>query len=162
MAETTSDKLQGILNSKEAIRQAIKYKGVSCEKTVPLSHYANKIKSISSGGGLGLKIPGTVYKYTVGMYSGTPLRIITQPSNFAGTVDKKAFFVVAAIGEKLTYQWQQCRAGTDTWSNVNYNGNTSILAVTITQAGNGQKYRCVITNSNGDSVTSDIGIMLIK
>ncbi len=162
IAKTTSDKLQGILNSKEAIREAIKYKGVSCEKTVPLSQYANKIKSISSGGGLGFKIPGTVYGFMVGIYSSTPMRIITQPTDFAGAVDKKAFFVVEAIGEKLTYQWQQCRADQDTWSNVSYNGDTSILAVTITQAGNGQKYRCVITNSNGDSITSDVCRMSIK
>ena len=155
MAGTTSDKLQGILNSKEDIRKAINEKGVSCEKTVPLSKYANKIKSISSG--IGLKIPGTVYSYAVGTYSGTPLQIITQPADFTGAIDKKAFFVVEVIGKKLTYQWQWCPADGDTWSNSSQGGNkTSILAITITEARNGEKYRCVITNSDGTSVTSAV------
>lgn len=162
MAETTSDKLQGILNSKEAIRAAIEHKGVSCEKTVPLSQYANKINSISSGGGLGLKIPGTVYGYAVGIYASTPMQIITQPTDFTGPVDKKAFFAVVAVGEKLTYQWQQCRADEHTWSDVSYNGDTSILAVTITQASNRQKYRCVVSNSGGDSITSNVCMILVK
>lgn len=163
MAGTTSDKLQGILNSKEDIRKAINEKGVSCEKTVPLSKYANKIKSISSGGGLGLKIPGTVYSYAVGTYSGTPLQIITQPADFTGAVDTKAFFVVEVIGKKLTYQWQWCPADGDNWSNSSYDGNkTSILAITITEDRNGQKYRCVITNSDGTSVTSTVCVLHVE
>lgn len=163
MAETTSDKLQGILNSKEAIRAAIEYKGVSCEKTVPLSQYANKIKSISSGGGLGLKIPGTVYSCAVGTYSGTPLQIINQPTDFTGAVNKKAFFVVEAIGQKITYQWQWCPANGDTWSNSGQDGNaTSILSVTITEARNGQKYRCIITNSDGTQTTSNVCVLHVE
>lgn len=157
MAETTSDKLQGILNSKEAIRAAIEYKGVSCEKTVPLSQYANKIKSISSGGGLGLKIPGTVYSYAVGTYSGTPLQIINQPTDFTGAVDKKAFFIIIAVGKGLKYQWQWCAAGDDSWSNSEQNGNaTSILQVPITEARNGQMYRCTVTDADENTVTSSV------
>lgn len=43
----TSDKLQAILNSKEAIRTAINDKGVVVEKSDSLSSYASKIEEIS-------------------------------------------------------------------------------------------------------------------
>jgi hypothetical protein len=46
---TTADKLNGIVSSKEAIRQAIVSKGVDCDTTVPLAEYAGKIGSISGG-----------------------------------------------------------------------------------------------------------------
>lgn len=165
MAETTSDKLQGILNSKEAIRKAINEKGVECDKSVLLSKYAEKIRAIGQGGGsgLGLKIPGTIYSYAVGTYSGTPLQIINQPTDFTGAVNKKAFFVVEAIGKKLTYQWQWCPADGDTWSNSGQDGNaTSILSVTITEARNGQKYRCIITNSDGTQTTSNVCVLHVE
>ena len=48
---TTAEKLQAIINSKEAIRQAIVDKGISCDNTVPLDEYATKIGDISGGSG---------------------------------------------------------------------------------------------------------------
>lgn len=46
----TSNKLQKVLDSKEAIRVAIIGKGVGCEITVPFSQYSSKIASIEQGG----------------------------------------------------------------------------------------------------------------
>lgn len=163
MAGTTSAKLQGILNSKEAIREAIEEKGVECNTSVPLSGYADKIRDIKSGGsGIGMKIPGTIYSYAVGTYSGTPLSIIEQPHDFTGAVNDTAFFVVKAVGKKLTYQWQWCPANGDTWSNSSQSGcYTSILAVTITESRKGQKYRCLVKNIDGEQIVSGIGVLNI-
>lgn len=47
---TTADKLQGVVDSKEAIRQAIIEKGVDVAVDTVLSEYATKISSIQSGG----------------------------------------------------------------------------------------------------------------
>ena len=69
MANTTADKLQGVLDSKEAIRTAINNKGVTVETTDPLSSYANKISSISGGGGGTLTIAGQ--QTITGILSGT-------------------------------------------------------------------------------------------
>ena len=46
---TTADKLTGILNSKEAIRQAIISKGQSCPSSTLFADYASLISNISTG-----------------------------------------------------------------------------------------------------------------
>lgn len=46
MANTTADKLQAALNSKEEIRLAIQSKGVECGIGVPLAEYPSKVRSI--------------------------------------------------------------------------------------------------------------------
>lgn len=164
MAETTSDKLQGILNSKEAIREAIEYKGVSCEKTVPLSQYAEKIRAIEQGGssGLGMNIKGTQLALSTGTYDATNLAIQRQPEDYTGLVDEDAFFVVIAVGANLTFQWQWCAADDNTWSNSSLDGSsTSIQKVPILERRNGQKYRCVITDGDGNTVTSNVATLIV-
>lgn len=49
MAKTIAENLTSIVNSKEAIRQAIVAKGQACAKTVPFSQYAGKISAITAG-----------------------------------------------------------------------------------------------------------------
>lgn len=51
---TTTDKLNKLLQTKEAIKTAIKAKNVSLLDSEPFSVYASKIESISTGGGTGL------------------------------------------------------------------------------------------------------------
>lgn len=46
---TIADKLQKLLNSKEAIKKAIEEKGQTVPDTVPLSAYADKIRAIQTG-----------------------------------------------------------------------------------------------------------------
>lgn len=48
---TTTDKLNAILNSKEAIRTAIEGKGIEIPTTTKFSEYASKIEAIEVGGG---------------------------------------------------------------------------------------------------------------
>ena len=50
---TTTDKLNKLLETKEAIKTAIKAKNVSVSDSDPFSAYADKIESISTGGGTG-------------------------------------------------------------------------------------------------------------
>lgn len=50
---TTTDKLNKLLETKEAIKTAIKAKNVSVSNSDPFSSYPSKIESISTGGGTG-------------------------------------------------------------------------------------------------------------
>jgi hypothetical protein len=50
---TTAEKLQAILSSKEDIRQAINEKGIEVDTTVPLAEYADKIMDIQGGNPVG-------------------------------------------------------------------------------------------------------------
>ena len=51
---TTTDKLNKLLQTKEAIKTAIKAKNVPVADSDPFSSYSSKIESITSGGGTGL------------------------------------------------------------------------------------------------------------
>ena len=51
---TITDKLNKLLETKEAIKTAIKAKNVSVSDSEPFSSYPSKIESISTGGGTGL------------------------------------------------------------------------------------------------------------
>ena len=164
MAGTTSDKLQGILNSKEGIRKAINEKGVKCGTDLALSKYAEKIRAIEQGGssGLGMNIGGTKLSLLTGTYDATNLAIQQQPEDYTGPIDEDAFFVVIAVGANLTFQWQWCAADDDTWSNSSLDGSdTSIQKVPILERRNGQKYRCVITDGDGNTVTSNVATLIV-
>lgn len=164
MAGTTSDKLQGILNSKEDIRKAINEKGVKCDTSVVFSRYAEKIRAIEQGGssGIGMNIGGTQVSLLTGTYDSTNLAIQQQPEDYTGQVDEDAFFVVIAVGANLTFQWQWCAADDDTWSNSSLDGSsTSIQKVPILERRNGQKYRCVITDGDGNTVTSNVATLIV-
>ena len=84
------------------------------------------------------------------------ITITSQPEDYTGEVGTKATFTVAAEGNELTYQWQYQNAGSNYWQNSSQNGSkTDTLTVPITEARDGQKYRCVITDADGNTVTSN-------
>ncbi len=93
----------------------------------------------------------------------TGLVITTQPSDYTGEVGENAVFTIEATGTGLTYQWQYQNVGTDFWQNSSQSGNkTNTLSVPITEKRNGQKYRCVVTDVSGNSVTSDTAAIVVK
>ncbi|MBR6835711.1 MAG: hypothetical protein IKM72_06880, partial [Oscillospiraceae bacterium] len=101
-------------------------------------------------------LPLTLMKEPVSIFygSGTPLRINTQPVDFTGPVGDTATFTVEAQGDGLKYQWQYSKDGIN-WKNSNSAGyNTPSMSVKITEARNGQQYRCIVTNSKNRSVKS--------
>ena len=89
------------------------------------------------------------------------LEIKTQPKNYSGIIGDKAKFKVVAVGNGLTYQWQYYKNGD--W--VNLSGNsalTSEYSITIKEALDGRKYRCVITDANEVTVTSNSAKLSIE
>jgi hypothetical protein len=80
--------------------------------------------------------------------------ITTQPQNASGKVGETAKFTVAASGTNLTYQWQFYSS--TGWQNSGMTGaKTASISVPITDARNGQQYRCIVTSANGTSATSN-------
>lgn len=84
----------------------------------------------------------------------TPLSLKTQPKSFIGASGTDATFTVVAKGTGLKYQWQVNTSGS--WSNTSFSGaRTATLTVPITKSRDGYKFRCVITDYSGKSVTSN-------
>ena len=85
-----------------------------------------------------------------------PLRITENPKDAEGAAGDNAVFTVAAEGTGLTYQWQYCNANSSVWRDSAMSGNdTPEITVPIAKYRDGQKYRCVVTDQDGSSVTSE-------
>ena len=84
-------------------------------------------------------------------------KITDQPEDYTGTVGETAVFEVKASGTGLTYQWQYRNASGGIWRNSSMAGNDeAAISVPITNARDGQMYRCIVTGENGGSVTSNV------
>ncbi|EFM38754.1 hypothetical protein HMPREF0379_1500 [[Eubacterium] yurii subsp. margaretiae ATCC 43715] len=86
----------------------------------------------------------------------TPLKIIKQPENAVNRRGQKVTLEVAVEGGKppYSYQWQHRYFRESNYTNSSAAGNTTnILKPTVDI---GVFYRCVITDANGDKVTSNL------
>ncbi|MGN0424266.1 MAG: BspA family leucine-rich repeat surface protein, partial [Acetatifactor sp.] len=93
----------------------------------------------------------------------TPLAITTQPVSAEVKDGSQATFTVSATGDGLTYRWQLCYAGDDTFRTCTFPGaDTATLTVDATKARNGYSFRCVVTDEHGSSVTSDVATLTVK
>ena len=82
------------------------------------------------------------------------LNIVTQPANQTVAEGETAKFTVEAVGEGLKYQWQYRTDANGQWKNAD--SKTNVLTVTASDAVNGYEYRCVITDADGNSMTSAV------
>ena len=93
------------------------------------------------------------------------LEITTQPQSMKTEENTTAQFRVQASGKDLTYQWQLAYAGSDNWQNVPASfegGKTDTLAVTAAKGRNGYKFRCIVKDSKGNTVTSNAATLTIE
>ena len=105
----------------------------------------------------------TLYKEGLVPQPATPLAITTKPVSAEVKDGSQATFTVSATGDGLTYQWQLCYAGDDTFRNCTFSGaDMATLTVDATRARNGYSFRCVITDQHGSSITSDAAKLTIK
>ena len=80
--------------------------------------------------------------------------IAEEPENFTGFKGETAIYTVIAEGEGLTYQWQVNKDGT--WRNATFDGaQTATLSVEIMTSRNGFKFRCIVKDVYGVTVTSN-------
>ena len=82
----------------------------------------------------------------------TAPKITAQPEAVSGYVGGSAEFTVAATGATLSCKWQFSKDGGSTWSSW---GSGTTAKVPVTAARNGYYFRCVITDANGKSLTSN-------
>jgi hypothetical protein len=87
------------------------------------------------------------------------LPITTQPQNQTVIDGSTATFTVAAKGTDIKYQWQYSDNGAD-WQNAD--STTDTLTVTATKAIDGRQYRCIVTDSEGTSITSNAATLTVE
>ena len=85
----------------------------------------------------------------------TALEITKQPVDASNAIGENVTFSVEASGEGLSYQWEW-RNSTSDWKATTVAGNkTDTITVQVIAARNGNEYRCVVTDKNGNRVESD-------
>ncbi len=106
----------------------------------------------------GVKTISDVATLTVGV-----IAITAQPQDINTAVGTTATFTVTALGTGLTYQWQH-KAPNGAWKNSTASGyNTAAMSVTVTKGTwNGFQFRCVVTDANGNKVTSDVATLTVR
>lgn len=84
------------------------------------------------------------------------IKITQQPQDVTAAESANAVFTVTATGTGLSYQWQFLPTGSNVqWSDTSATGaKTHQLTVQALSYRNGYQYHCVITDSNGNQVTS--------
>ena len=81
------------------------------------------------------------------------LQIVTQPVDFVGAVGEMGSFTVTAEGEGLTYQWEFSQDGGNTWQKIS---TSNSISVEFKANRLSYLYRCVITDAEGNTVTTDV------
>ena len=85
--------------------------------------------------------------------------ITSQPQNYVGAVNSTAKFTVTATGNGLTYQWQYSDDNGATWLASSLKSAT--YSAKFTAEKNNRMVRCIVTNADGNSVTSNAVSMRI-
>jgi len=94
---------------------------------------------------------------TDGNGSGTPA-IVIQPEDYSGEAGDSVTFTIQAEGTNLSYKWQYSDDG-ETWK-----VGSSVAAsytTTLTLARSGRMVYCIVTDADGNSVTSEIATMTV-
>ena len=86
-------------------------------------------------------------------HADNPLAITRQPVSVTAAAGSVAEFSVEALGDGLSYQWQYHYADGATWRNW---GTDRVKSFTVTSKFEGLAARCIVTDSSGNSVTSNI------
>ncbi|MBQ2867702.1 MAG: immunoglobulin domain-containing protein, partial [Firmicutes bacterium] len=83
------------------------------------------------------------------------LIITTQPKNIKAEAGETVKMTVKAQGDDLSYQWQIKTAPGKNWiKSTASSGKTASLNINVISGRDGYAYRCVITDGEGNKVTS--------
>lgn len=85
-----------------------------------------------------------------------PLAITGQPREAKGTIGRTVKFSVKTTGIGLSYEWQYKNKNGTAWkTSASAGSKTGTITVKVTKNCNGRSFRCVVTDSSGETVTSD-------
>ena len=93
-----------------------------------------------------------------------PLTVTEQPVDRTAAPGTTVSFSVTAAGGKApyAYQWQYQKPGASSWTNVSAaSGKTETYSLTALLRHDGYRYRCRITDANGNSVLSDAALLTV-
>ncbi len=106
------------------------------------------------------KFGNSVTTETARVFMGTPLAITAQPATGYAPKGSKAKTTVRATGEGLTYTWYHKNAKASTFIVAATSGST--YATTMSSTTNGRMVYCVVTDKYGNSVTSDMAVLIMR
>ena len=91
------------------------------------------------------------------------ITIISHPTSAAcAEGSTSTFTVVAGITDgTITYQWQRSDNSGVSWNNVGTNSNSYTTPVLSVANDNGDRYRCILSSNNADSVTSNEAVITV-
>ena len=86
----------------------------------------------------------------------------SQPADVTAAEGQIVNFEVSAIGRGVTYQWYYMRPN-GAWRKTTVAGsNTAVLPITASTVNDGTSYRCVITDEEGNKITSSAGHLTLS
>ena len=86
----------------------------------------------------------------------------SQPKDAVAEEGQVVNFEVSAIGRGITYQWYYMRPNS-TWRKTTISGSkTAVLPITAGTKNDGTSYRCVITDEEGNKITSAAGTLTLE
>ncbi|MBM3415353.1 MAG: T9SS type A sorting domain-containing protein [Bacteroidetes bacterium] len=110
--------------------------------------------------------PPSVTSNAVILVVATTPTITTQPANSTVCAPNAATFSVTVGGVPAPniFQWQESTDGGFTWNNLTTGGSsTTTLTINPTStAQNGNRYRIIVTNSCGQSITSSAAVLTVN
>ena len=90
----------------------------------------------------------------------TTFALTKQPADATGAIGDLVKFSVAATGEGLTYQWQLSDDQGKNWRNSS--NTTNQYATTLSETNNGRYVRCIVTDKNSNTLTSNAASMKVS
>jgi len=99
----------------------------------------------------------TVQSNTVTLSVKKTLSITSQPKDASAVEGTAVKTSVQATGNGLTYQWYYKNAGDEVFAESAM--TTATYSITMTAARDGREVYCVVTDQNGNTVTSDIATL---
>lgn len=89
--------------------------------------------------------------------------ITKQPESYVGLANDMVQFSIETNRENVTYQWQFSNTQGRTWANSGAAGNdTANLSVQLLAYRDGQQYRCVATDAEGNTLISEPAVMRLE
>ena len=85
----------------------------------------------------------------------------SQPADVTASQGQTVEFKVSAVGRGVSYQWY-CMRPNGVWNVTTVKGSkTAVLPITAGTKNDGTSYRCVITDEEGNQITSATGILTL-
>ena len=85
--------------------------------------------------------------------------IVTQPADCTVLVGGRGVFAVEAVGDDLRYQWAIDRLDGRGWQELRGAVSAEYRTSVVTLANNGYRYRCMITDAEGQTVTTNEAVL---